>query len=215
MPTQIKIDLTDVREKLGLLATGMRRAGILAAAEWLRFTIRQSFEQQRSPEGVPWKQLSPNYAATKGAKTGRVFARRVGKGGRPGRAGFLNRRSILYLSGELFRSVDRGMTVDGREVPIGTEPDAGRVSVTTTLPYAAAHQFGSTHTIPEMRPKKKNGVLRWYGGAGDAIFARRTKAHSVTIPARPFLPTPEFAEREAARVIEEAVQQVIEKIGAE
>ncbi len=170
------MDITDVRKKLGLLAGGMRRASVLAVAEWLRFIIRTSFERQQSPEGVPWQPLSPKYEARKGRRSGRRMARRVGPGGRPGPPVFLNTKNILYLSGELFRSTDRGMTVEENE---------GRVTVMSSLPYSAIHQYG--------------------GRAGRGL--------SALIPARPYLPGTEFAEAEAAKVIDEALQQAVDQAG--
>jgi len=205
VPTQISMDVTEVKALLGATRETLRTGVVLAVKGWLQETIQRAFEMQSSPEGVPWQPLSPAYAATKGAKTGRLLARRVGKGGRPGPAVSLNRKNILYLTGDLLRGFA------STQAP-GIVINDNSVTAFSTLPYAAAHQYGSTHTIPEMRPKKKNGVLRWFGPQGP-IFARRVKAHSVTIPARPYLPGPEFTEREAARVIEETLQGAIDESG--
>jgi len=202
MTMQVKLNSEDVQRKLGLLSAGLQRGAIIAVADWLKDTVIKAFQGERSPEGVPWKPLSPLYGRMKGARTGRGFARKVNKRGRPGEAVFLNRKRILVLSGGL----SRGFV---GEQATGYAIQENSVTASSFLPYAAAHQFGSTHMIPEIRPKKKGGVLRFYGGAGDAIFARRAKAHPVTIPARPFLPSPEFAEREAAAAIDEAVQTAI------
>jgi len=202
MPTQIKIDMADVRKKLGMVASGMRRGMVVAAAEWLRFTILQSFEQQRSPEGAPWKPLSQNYV--NGVLTGGQ-ARRKKRAviGTMGPRKILGGLKILDRSGALLQSISRG-------IAIGDD----RVTATSSRPYAAAHQFGAVISIPEIRPKKANGVLVFAGPGGAPIFARRTRAHTVRIPARPFLPSPEFAEKEAAKVIEEALQDAINRAGA-
>jgi phage gpG-like protein len=205
MPTQIKMDVTQVRRMLGGTQRTLSTRLVPAILGWLQETIMHAFAQQASPEGVAWKPLSPGYAAVKGAKTGRLLARRVGKGGRPGAAVSLNRKNILYLSGDLFRGF---ATTQAPGIAI----DANSVTAFSTLPYAAAHQYGSVNHIPEMRPKKKNGVLAW-PGPGGTIFARRVKAHNVIIPARPYLPSPEFAEREAARVVEETLQSAIDQAG--
>jgi phage gpG-like protein len=69
-------------------------------------------------------------------------------------------------------------------------------------PIPRIHQFGGTINLPEIRPKrasmseaelksKSNAnaprALRWFNAQGQAVFARRVRAHSVTIPARPYL----------------------------
>ena len=201
MPTQIKIDLADVRRKFGLVAADMRRPLLVAVAEWLRFIIRQSFDQQASPEGIPWKTLSQPYGKFKQAATGKR-ARPVGPGGQPGGQVHIGGKKKLYRSGDLFQSVDRGIT-------LGED----RVSASSMLPYAPAQNFGATISIPEIRPKKANGALRWFGPDGP-VFARHTRAHRVTIPARPFLPSPAFAEAQAAMVIDETLGDAINRAGA-
>lgn len=53
----------------------------------------------------------------------------------------------------------------------------------TNLPYAGVHQHGATIFFPE-KTRKKPWVFE---AGGKKVFTRRLKAHSVTIPARPFL----------------------------
>ncbi|MBZ5703242.1 MAG: hypothetical protein LAN84_15525 [Acidobacteriia bacterium] len=201
MPTQIKIDLADVRRKFGLVAAQMRRPLLVAVAEWLRFIIRQSFDQQSTPEGIPWKTLSQPYGKFKQMATGKR-ARRVGPGGQPGGQVLIGGKKKLYRSGDLFHSLDRGIL-------LGED----RVWASSMLPYAAAQNFGATISIPEIRPKKANGVLRWFGPDGP-VFALYARAHRVTLPARAYLPTPAFAETQAAMVIDETLQDAINRAGA-
>ena len=201
MPTQIKIDLADVRRKFGLVAAQMRRPLLVAVAEWLRFVTRQAFDQQATPEGIPWKTLSQPYGKFKQMATGKR-ARRVGPGGQPGGQVLIGGKKKLNRSGALLQSIDRGIL-------LGED----RVSASSRLPYAAAQNFGTTNSSPEIRPKKANGALRWFGPDGP-VFARHTRAHRVTIPARAFLPTPAFAENEAANVIDEKLQDAINRAGA-
>lgn len=60
------------------------------------------------------------------------------------------------------------------------------VELSTALPYAAVQRYGATIQVPEIVPRRAR-ALRWIGRDGRAVFARRVRAHAVTIPARPFL----------------------------
>lgn len=63
----------------------------------------------------------------------------------------------------------------------------------TNLDYAAVHQFGATIFFPERRRRKP-----WvFESGGRKVFTRRIRAHTVTIPARPFLG---FSERAINRI---------------
>jgi phage gpG-like protein len=54
-------------------------------------------------------------------------------------------------------------------------------------PYAGIHERGGTINHPGSRAKP-GGTLAWTPrGGGDTVFARSTKAHTITIPARPFV----------------------------
>ena len=168
-----------------------------SVAEWLREVIFQSFGREESPEGVPWKPLSEPYATLKA--TGQV-----GGGPGPRKVGAVRLASlkkILELNGELFRDATNSVTIAGNTITAGS-----------ILPYAAAHQYGASINIPEIGPKNA-AALRFYNPELRAIFAKRTRAHTVTIPARPYLPSPEFAEQEGAKVIEQTLQQKIDNAG--
>jgi phage gpG-like protein len=203
MTTQITMNVADVERKLDMVAGGMQKGMITAVAEWLRYIIRTSFQNQRSPEGVPWKPLKPASEAAKPALHGKRQFARVSEGGIPGAIVSLSGRRILERTGALFNSIDRGIVIQG-----------SAVTAASTLPYAAIHQYGGTVNIPEIRPRSVNGTLRWFGAGGEPIFAKRVRAHRVTIPARPYLPSPEFAEREAAKVVDEGLQDAIKQAGA-
>lgn len=105
-------------------------------------------------------------------------------------------RQILQASRRMFRSLRRG--VEGNRAFVQTLP----------LPYAAAHQFGSTHMIPALRAKPGK-ALRFFTSAGEAVFARGTRAHPVTIPARPFLGFPPDAQERVVAEIEEALAETM------
>lgn len=112
-------------------------------------------------------------------------------------------RRILELSGALFEQATRGPIITG-----------STITAESTLPYAGAQQYGASIAIPEMRPKKIGGALRFYNANGDAVFARRVRAHTVNIPARPYFPTAAFAEEQGAQIAEESIQGMINEAGA-
>ena len=57
----------------------------------------------------------------------------------------------------------------------------------TNLFYAAAHQYGHTWSVPTRYrlPHQKPWVFK--GADGKLVFTRKIKAHSWTVPARPFM----------------------------
>ena len=64
---------------------------------------------------------------------------------------------------------------------------AHTVTLGTNHAYARVHQYGATIQIPETRPRPPRRALRIRLSDGAFIFRRRAAAHSVHIPARPFL----------------------------
>jgi phage gpG-like protein len=205
MPTQITMNMADLERKLGMITGKLRESCLLAVADWLRYIISKSFQNQRSPEGVAWAPLKPASETAKAMATRgkRQFARMITPQGTAGMAVFLSGRRILERTDALRRSIDGGIVTRGNSV-----------FAASRLPYAAAHQYGASINIPEIRPHKENGTLRWFGPSGEPIFAKGARAHRVTLPARPFLPSPAFAAREAAKVCEEIISGVIRDAGA-
>lgn len=59
------------------------------------------------------------------------------------------------------------------------------VLIGTNVLYARIHQEGGTVRVPEVRPRTAK-VLRFVVG-GQVVYARRARAHTVRIPARPYL----------------------------
>lgn len=79
---------------------------------------------------------------------------------------------ILRDTGRLQNSITS--RVENRSVIVGSN-----------VVYARLHQEGGTIRVPEVRPRRAR-VLRFMVG-GQVVYARRARAHSVTIPARPYL----------------------------
>ena len=117
---------------------------------------------------------------------------------------------ILRETSALYEQVTRGALISGNTITAGS-----------TLPYAAAHQFGlegdvSVRTfLRRARGKqmwaqvlgKNNKIVRGRL-VGHEVSFPRTPAHSrhMNIPARPYLPTPAFVESEGAKVAQEFVR---------
>jgi phage virion morphogenesis protein len=96
-----------------------------------------------------------------------------------------NRGRILTLTGQL------GETI--RYQLAGSDT----VLVGSNRPYAAIHQLGGKISLPAMKPKNKR-ALYWPGAAHPY---KSVRAHSVTIPARPYLG---IGERDRVRLLEAA-----------
>jgi phage virion morphogenesis protein len=79
---------------------------------------------------------------------------------------------ILRDTGRLQNSITS--RVENRSVIVGTN-----------VVYARIHQEGGTVSVPEIRPRRAS-VLRFVVH-GQVVYARRARAHSVRIPARPYL----------------------------
>lgn len=126
---------------------------------------------QKAPGGVKWKPLSPRYLASKKKK----------RSAHP--------LAILRLTGNLDDSIN--YQVAGSILEVGSN-----------RPYAGVHQFGATinmpsrtetrtktYTVKFVRVGKRGQPLKKLGEADSRVSARRVKvgAHTVIIPARPFL----------------------------
>jgi phage virion morphogenesis protein len=83
------------------------------------------------------------------------------------------RAQILRDTGRLQASITG--RIEGLSVVVGTN-----------VVYAAIHQYGGTIHVPEVRPRRAQ-ALRFVTASGQVVYARRAKAHTVRIPARPYL----------------------------
>lgn len=128
----------------------------------LLVSIRQGFEAERSPEGEAWEPLKP---ATLRQRKG-------------------DAHPILQRKGRLKKSITLRLTPDS-------------VVVGTNLVYAAAHQYGATISRAAGAVKlhfrrigrgPNKGQVR-FAKASDkrATFGMAAAAHTIRIPARPYL----------------------------
>lgn len=134
-------------------------------------TTQDRFRSETGPGGVKWIPLSAPYLASKTKK----------KSAHP--------HAILRLTGNLDSSVN--YQVAGSILEVGSN-----------RPYAGAHQFGATinkpsrtetrthaHKVKFVRVGKRGQPLKKLGEVDSRVSARHVKvgAHTVIIPARPFL----------------------------
>ena len=147
-------------------------------------STQRRFETQTGPDGTPWRRLSP-----------RTAARRLNRKGT--RRGFDN---ILRVSNRLYDSV------------VG-EASATEAAVGTNVIYAAIHQKGGAIDKPERSATVIHAVKGRKGEERLGRFAKRGAkraierdvtigAHTITIPARPYLGFSE-EDREEIRMIAE------------
>jgi len=119
---------------------------------------------------------------------------------------------ILRESGALFEQVNRGPFINGNTITAGS-----------TLPYAAAHQFGFEgdesvrEFVHRVRSRDVWGKLfnpklgkdtRRIIELGKGSVSSHTR--HMRIPARPYLPSKEFVETEGTKVAQEFVDGAIE-----
>lgn len=90
----------------------------------------------------------------------------------------LSGQVLHVVTGNLRRSIFSGVA-DYGDVVEGFAKQSGDVK------YGAIHEFGGTINIPEIIPVKAK-ALHWISGGKD-VFARRARAHDVTMPERSFM----------------------------
>lgn len=185
--TKITLQPFDIGKRLGERAAAIQAGVVLHVAEWLRFTIRKSFQEQATAEGTPWAPLSPKYAAR---KTG------------PG---------ILRESGAMFEQAARAPEIEGNTITAGsTLPYAsvhqlgfeGDVSM-----RAMIRRVRSRDVFGKMLGKN-NKIVRGKIALGIGNVAKHSR--HMRIPARPYLPGEEFTQREGGAVATDFVKSEIE-----
>lgn len=94
------------------------------------------------------------------------------------RRGDVAKAQILMDTGRLRRAVGAEHSVAGGQVEIrgGIRP----------VVYGRIHQFGGRTSAHVILPRKAK-VLRWTGGDGGSVFARRVNHPGSSIPARPYV----------------------------
>lgn len=148
----------------------------------LVFSTQRRFETETGPDGAPWQRLSP-----------RTANRRIGRRQR----GYAN---ILRQSTRLYRSISH--VADERGVEWGTNVE-----------YAAIHQLGGEIKQPERQQRLFLKTIRRKGAARTRFVSPGTKnamerdvaikAHTIKIPARPYLGVSQADRQRIAEIVAE------------
>ncbi|MGO9641313.1 MAG: phage virion morphogenesis protein [Candidatus Acidiferrales bacterium] len=192
--------LNETAERIGVAAEKIQEGLATAVAEWLRLVIRTSFQNQASAEEIPWAPLSPAYSRRKRG---------------PG---------ILRESGALFEQSTRAPEITR------ISPEQTLITAGSTLPYAPVHQFGSEGEVGvhEFMRRVITGKDRWgrllnprLGKQTRQIIARGVRFDKIAkhtrhmrMPARPYLPSPEFVTAEGTKIAQEFVDGATAEAGA-
>lgn len=91
------------------------------------------------------------------------------------RAKDLIRDQFKVRSGKLLRSPTATVQEGADEIQL--------IFGTVGVPYASAHEFGTTISIPEYQ----GSVMRFVAASGDLVFTRHRRAYTVTLPERSFI----------------------------
>lgn len=152
-------DLGDLLARIENAEGFYQKVGGIAAA-----SAGQNFDDERGPDGTPWVRLKP-----------KTIAARIRKGQNP--------RGILRASGGLRGSLHY-------------ETKSDQVEIGTSAHYSAIHQLGGTIQMPARAAKIYRKIDPATGKPGRRFVPRdhadhvadvAIPAHSITIPARPFL----------------------------
>ena len=141
---------------------------------------KRRFDKETGPEGKKWARLSP-----------RTAAQRVTKSGRRGDGHILVRKHFLYDS-IVYE------TTSNRAVVIGTN-----------MRYAAIHQFGGSVQMPERHQEINLSTGKGRKRFVQAKVARKRTlrvkigAHTINIPARPYLGIDDADIAEITHLVEE------------
>lgn len=164
---RIEIDAGEVDARLSDLAAQAENLQPLmdAIGAYMVQATQRRFERETGPDGQKWPRLSP-----------RTAEKRIG-GSRRGYDHMLRVKTRLYSS-------------------IVYEADPGKVAIGSNMVYAAIQQLGGTVKIAE----REQDIYQNYNAKTDTFdprfrkraksnFSRRVKvgAHTITIPARPYL----------------------------
>jgi len=149
-----------------------------AIGAYLVTATQRRFERETGPDGSRWQRLSP-----------RTANRRIGRA----RRGYDH---ILRVKARLYQS-------------IVYEAADNQVAVGTNLVYAAIQQLGGTVTIPardqDVNLSVGKGRRRFVRGSAKRKETRRVHigAHTITIPARPYLGIDHDDEVEIQAIVED------------
>lgn len=182
----IQDDATPALARLVAIAT-RPEAMMRDIAGYLLFSTQRRFETETGPDGSKWAPLSPRTAKARSGRKER------------GTDHILRQTTRLYQS----------LTISA---------DATTAQLGTNSVYAAIHQFGGDIPMPERQSRisfkkvrGKRGVRFVRTGTKDATVQDVTvRAHSVRIPARPYLGVNDADRVEIEIIAADALRQEAE-----
>jgi phage virion morphogenesis protein len=183
MPTSLEITV----EQLGKFFAGKAAQAqtldlsvpMRIIAELVKSSIKKNFATGAAPDGTPWLPL----------KRPRQGKRHKGSSAQPLRDTGLLMASVTSAGPHHLE------TIGSNFLEIGTN-----------LVYAGVHQFGATINQAE-RHRRKPWVFTNEQGA--TIFTRRIRAHTVRLPARPFLGFSDELVQDISDVLGEALEKAL------
>lgn len=85
-------------------------------------------------------------------------------------------------------------------------------TIASGVVYAAIHNFGGTVRVPErLMGRRRSGAFGRRGRRG-TVASSWTRAHSATIPARPFIPSPDNLGPRWLRALREAADEALHEV---
>lgn len=167
---EAQVDISLARRRLRALSDlGFMVEAMDGIANDVTAKVQMGFRDQKDPWGQPWLPLKPST----------IRARRKGKGG--------GSTKILRDTGVLSNSITAQRT------------DPLTIEMGTTVPYAAAHQFGASINFAPRSLRVRLRKVKNANGKSVYRFAKDKHKRAITrwgssqgwkvnIPARPFLP---------------------------
>ena len=113
--------------------------------------------------------------------------------------------TLRLASGRLFKSFQKGK--DGNITEVEIVEAAATLKIGSSVPYAAIHEYGGTINHPGGTPYMivDDGRVLFLK-KGDPRAVRTTRAHAITMPARPYLaPALRQFEKEALPTIQQNI----------
>ncbi len=181
--TGVRIEITDNEIQNGLARVAKAgkdtRPLMESIAGYMLFSTQRRFETETGPDGKKWLPLSP-----------RTANKRIGNKRR-------GTENILRVTNRLFSSITG-------------EATASQAVVGTNVVYAAIHQQGGTINVPARQRKirlrrvgRRSLFARTRGSRAHKRFREvdaTIPAHTITIPARPYLGFSDTDRREIGEI---------------
>jgi phage gpG-like protein len=131
-----------------------------------------------------WKLETFNKSVAKGLTTGMLYVQELARTTfilSGGKNAAVDGSLLTSRSGKLRKSIKIVPPKPGGSGAFGMQ-----TGLTSSLVYAAIHEYGGTINHPGSVPRKAS-VLHWTDASGKSVFAMRTRPHVIRIPKRPYM----------------------------